>query len=181
MVYIREAHPIDGDWPLYRVLVEQPLTNKERKDVAQTCISNLDLGGMPAVMDGIDDRTSLAYQAYPDRLYLVGRNGKITYAGGPGPQGFKPQELEAAIRRELHMSAEGSTLAANPAAAGPLPPAGAPRGPRQLAIMRILDSDGDGRLSAEELAAATEALLKLDTDGDGSLSPRELTLGGQAN
>ena len=39
--------------------------------------------------------------ALPDRLYLVGKDGKITYAGGRGPRGFKPDELEDAIREEL--------------------------------------------------------------------------------
>ena len=28
---------------------------------------------------------------------LVGENGNIAYAGGPGPWGFKPEELEQAI------------------------------------------------------------------------------------
>lgn len=41
--------------------------------------------------------------AFPDRdrLYLVGRDGRLTYAGGRGPMGFEPDELEAAIRVEL--------------------------------------------------------------------------------
>jgi len=31
----------------------------------------------------------------------VGKNGKIVMKSGPGPQGFHPPELEAAIQREL--------------------------------------------------------------------------------
>jgi len=48
-----------------------------------------------------------AYSAHPDRLYLVGKDGKIAYAGAPGPQGFNPDQLEEAIRAELSRIATG--------------------------------------------------------------------------
>ncbi len=48
--------------------------------------------------------TDLAYSALPDRLYLIGKNGKIVYRSGPGPMGFKPDELEAAIAGYLGSS-----------------------------------------------------------------------------
>ncbi len=54
-----------------------------------------------AVVDGVDDVANQAYAGWPDRLYLVGKAGKIAYAGGRGPFGFKPDELEAAITGEL--------------------------------------------------------------------------------
>ncbi|HWR02467.1 MAG TPA: hypothetical protein VN419_00500 [Humidesulfovibrio sp.] len=44
-------------------------------------------------------------------------------------------------------------------------------------VMSLKDSDGDGKLSAEELGATAEQLTKLDTDGDGVLSEGELTSG----
>jgi type I thyroxine 5'-deiodinase len=53
------------------------------------------------LVDGMDDAVNRAYAAFPDRLYLVGRDGKIAFRGGPGPAGFRPDELEEAIRREL--------------------------------------------------------------------------------
>ena len=40
--------------------------------------------------------------------------------------------------------------------------------------MKVLDADGDGTLSAEEIANAPTALLTLDQDGDGALSVEEL-------
>jgi Ca2+-binding EF-hand superfamily protein len=40
--------------------------------------------------------------------------------------------------------------------------------------MKVLDADGDGALSAEEIANASIALLTLDQDGDGALSTEEL-------
>jgi hypothetical protein len=48
------------------------------------------------------------------------------------------------------------------------------RGPRPGCLMRVLDADKDGVLSAEEIANASAALLTLDQDGDGALSAEEL-------
>ncbi len=52
----------------------------------------------------MDNSTDLAYSALPDRLYLIDKNGKIVYRSGPGPMGFKPDELEAAIAGYLGSS-----------------------------------------------------------------------------
>jgi hypothetical protein len=40
--------------------------------------------------------------------------------------------------------------------------------------MKALDTDGDGELSAAEIANASKALLTLDKNGDGKLTPDEL-------
>ena len=41
-------------------------------------------------------------------------------------------------------------------------------------LISALDADGNGELSAEEIEAASKALLKLDRNGDGKLGPGEL-------
>ena len=38
---------------------------------------------------------------WPDRLYLIGKDGQISFQGGEGPFGFKPEALARAIEREL--------------------------------------------------------------------------------
>ena len=43
------------------------------------------------------------------------------------------------------------------------------------ALFAVLDADGDGALSAQELQNAAAALAKLDKNGDGNLTQEELT------
>ena len=56
---------------------------------------------IPALIDRMDDRVNKAYGAQPDRLYLIGKDGNIAFAGDRGPMGFEPDELEKAIKAEL--------------------------------------------------------------------------------
>ena len=44
----------------------------------------------------------------------------------------------------------------------------------RLPVIKALDKDQDGALSAEEIAGASAALLTLDKDGDGKLSAEEI-------
>lgn len=53
------------------------------------------------MVDAIDDSIASAYGALPDRLYLIGRGGRIAFQGEPGPWGFDPRTLEQAIEQEL--------------------------------------------------------------------------------
>ena len=101
MVYIREAHAIDGRSPNFSVLIEDPISDAERAGVARTCMTKMALKPMSAVVDGVDDKVGRAWSAHPDRLFLVGKDGKIAYAGGRGPFGFRPEELADAIQTEL--------------------------------------------------------------------------------
>jgi hypothetical protein len=104
MVYIREAHPTDGRQSRANerdgILIKQATTLQERTEVAHKMCIALDFK-LPAVIDGLDDAVNDAYSAWPDRLYLVSRDGLIAYKGGPGPGGFKPDEMKAAIEKEL--------------------------------------------------------------------------------
>lgn len=104
VVYIKEAHPEEG-WVLGRnrradVRVNDPTSDEQRVQVAQTCAVRLRIE-MPVLVDGIDNAVASAYGGWPDRLYLIGRDGRIAFQGGEGPFGLKPPELEAAIRSEL--------------------------------------------------------------------------------
>jgi hypothetical protein len=106
-LYIREAHPEEG-WILpenrrSRLAIQEPTSDEERRGVASMCATNLRLQ-MPMVVDGVDNAVASVYGGWPDRLYLVGRDGRIAFQGGEGPFGFQPDELERAIERELAQS-----------------------------------------------------------------------------
>lgn len=102
VVYIEEAHPIDA-WQVDDnlkddVLVKSTQTAEERDHVAGICLAKLGIE-LPALVDEPDNRVERAYTAWPDRLYVVDRDGTIAYKSAPGPFGFKPAELEAALAR----------------------------------------------------------------------------------
>ena len=104
VVYIREAHPEDG-WVVTMnrdqgISFEDPKNDEEREEAAASCAIGLEIR-MPVVVDAIDDQIASAYGALPDRLYLIGKGGHIAYQGERGPFGFKPPELETAIKAEL--------------------------------------------------------------------------------
>ena len=104
MVYIREAHAIDSRSPMGgdgNPIVEDPKTLAERNGVAAVCLTKLELEMIPALVDDMDDTANDAYGGWPDRLYLVGKDGTVAYKGGRGPFGFEPDELEDAIVAEL--------------------------------------------------------------------------------
>jgi hypothetical protein len=82
------------------VSVRDPRTQDERLAVAGTCAVGLRMR-MPMAVDGADNAVASVYGGWPDRLYLVGRDGTIAYQGGDGPFGFKPAELGRAIEALL--------------------------------------------------------------------------------
>ncbi len=100
VVYIREAHPEDG-WVItsnreQEIAFNDPTNNAERMEAALSCAIRLQIK-MPVVVDDIDDNIASAYGALPDRLYLIGKGGKVAYQGEPGPWGFEPAKLADAI------------------------------------------------------------------------------------
>ena len=72
----------------------------ERVDVGASCMIKLALEP-PALVDEMDDAVSTAYAAVPERLYLIGKDGRVAYKGGMGPMFFRPAEWEEAIREIL--------------------------------------------------------------------------------
>ena len=101
VVYIGEAHPSDA-WQVPsnmrdKVVYASPRNEGERTNLADVCVTRLGIK-LPAVVDGFDDSTEKAYAGWPDRLFLIDRQGRLAYKSRPGPFGFKPADLEAALR-----------------------------------------------------------------------------------
>lgn len=109
MVYIKEAHPVDGRVAKYNevagIRIKQPTSFEAREEVAQTCSTKLSLK-FPVIVDTIDNKTNQDYAAHPDRLYVVDKDGKIAYKGKPGPRGFNVAEMAQALDRLLANTTE---------------------------------------------------------------------------
>ncbi|MBI3096906.1 MAG: deiodinase [Planctomycetes bacterium] len=95
-MYIREAHPSDG-WQMPQnqkdgVVYKDPKTEEEREEVASDCVKSLKLP-IPCLIDDMKNTAGTAYSGWPDRIYIVGTDGRIVYKGDPGPKGF---DVEAA-------------------------------------------------------------------------------------
>jgi type I thyroxine 5'-deiodinase len=43
--------------------------------------------------------TELAYTGWPDRLYVIDRDGKIALKSDAGPYGFKPANVRETLQR----------------------------------------------------------------------------------
>ncbi len=106
LVYIREAHAIDSPLPMEFGMIEDPISKLERIRLAKQCTTAMKLS-IPAVVDDMDDAVNLAYHGWPERLYLVNKEGSLTYVGGNGPFLFFPDELDNAIERELAVTSGG--------------------------------------------------------------------------
>ena len=70
---------------------------------------------MPLLVDDMANSVERAYEAYPDRLVLIDREGRVAYRSAPGPNGFKPEELLDAIRAERESGLLTAPAAVSPA------------------------------------------------------------------
>lgn len=79
-----------------RVLFRNPTTTAERNGIALSCVRNLHIN-IPALIDSIDNRVEQQYTGWPDRLYLIDIEGRVQFKSAPGPFGFHPKQLRAAL------------------------------------------------------------------------------------
>ena len=101
VVYIQEAHSTDG-WQLpvnvrEKILFADPKNEDERSHVASSCVRDLKIE-LPALIDNSRNSVERAYTGWPDRLYLLDRQGVVRYKSKPGPFGFHVADLARAIK-----------------------------------------------------------------------------------
>ncbi len=109
LIYIREAHASDG-WQtpqnLYDdIIFNEPATDDERAEVGHACQIGLDLK-YPMLIDSIDNDVDNKYIGQPIRLYVIDREGRITYAGDRGPRGFDSDSWVEAIKDQIGASVD---------------------------------------------------------------------------
>lgn len=89
MIYIREAHSLDGSKE--GAQIKDPKTILERMEAATACRKQLQLP-FSVLVDSINDPVMTRWAALPLRIYVVGTDGKIAYAGPQGPWGYHPYQ-----------------------------------------------------------------------------------------
>jgi hypothetical protein len=105
-VYIREAHPdsvlsLSGkNSQLSLVKIPQHSTLEVRTEAAAACGRTLKLG-MPIAVDGIDNKVGRAYAGWPNRMVVVGTDGRILFASDPSPRGTNAAHLRAWLAENL--------------------------------------------------------------------------------
>jgi hypothetical protein len=103
-IYIREAHPSDGDQVTRNlnddVFYDQPTTEDERADVAAACMLRFNFS-FPMLLDNMTDEAEETFISWPERLYIVDGGGRVTYKGGLGPVYFDVDEWVGAIEAQL--------------------------------------------------------------------------------
>lgn len=109
VIYIEEAHPIDG-WQMpvnikQHISIASAHSFSEREAAAKTCMVKLCIN-IPALVDNIHDTTEIAYTGWPDRLYVINRDGRIAYKSHPGPYGFIPNEVEKTLQQLVPATAQ---------------------------------------------------------------------------
>jgi hypothetical protein len=102
IVYIQEAHSSDL-WQMesnvkQNVVFANPRSLEERESVAGSCVRNLHIE-IPALIDAIRNSTETDYTGWPDRLYVIDRDGRVVYKSHPGPFGFHPEEMEPYLKK----------------------------------------------------------------------------------
>jgi hypothetical protein len=102
VVYIQEAHSSDV-WQMSsnirdRVIFRTAQNFQERTEVASSCVRRLGIK-IPAIIDDMNNSTERAYTGWPDRIYLIDRNGRVVLKTKPGPFGFNPSLLDTELQR----------------------------------------------------------------------------------
>lgn len=100
MVYIAEAHTIDGWQTLSNeqegIRILQATTFEERLAAAQRCADSLPMT-IPILVDGMDNAAMETFSAWPERIYIADSQRRIHYIGGHGPFDFKLEEARTSL------------------------------------------------------------------------------------
>ena len=81
-----------------KVVLRTPRSFDERTEIAFSCVRKLGIK-IPAIVDDMNNSTERAYTGWPDRIYLIDRNGQVVLKTKPGPFGFDPSVLDTHLQR----------------------------------------------------------------------------------
>lgn len=103
-VYVREAHPTD-EWQMDSNLKDdvcypQPHSLNDRLKIANDFTKRYKFS-VPLVVDTMGNTANNLYSAWPERLYIIEPDKKLSYVGGLGPFNYKPQEVRAILAQRF--------------------------------------------------------------------------------
>ena len=81
-----------------KIVIAKPKSFEELSELGQICVVKLGIK-FPAVVVTFDNATERAYTRWPDRLYVIDRDGRVVYKSRPGPFGFQPQGVAETLQR----------------------------------------------------------------------------------
>jgi len=97
LVYVTEAHPTDGWWsqvaPKQFKQVRYATSVEERLETARAFAELCEVDEEHVIVDGIGDALEHAYEARPERLYVL-KGGKVLWRCGLGPFEYDPDGLK---------------------------------------------------------------------------------------
>jgi hypothetical protein len=108
VIYISEAHAVD-EWQMESneqegICLNQHSTFAERLAAARLCAERLGLT-IPTLVDAMDNAACEWFAAWPERIYVIGTDGRIAFKTGPGPYEFDTAAAEAALCELLGLPA----------------------------------------------------------------------------
>jgi hypothetical protein len=110
-VYVREAHPgstlsvIDEQKKEVLAKIPQPDTLPARTQNAAACQRTFHLT-LPVAVDDPDNTVGRAYAGWPNRVVIVGVDGRILHKTPPSPGGTKARQLRAWLEQNLPAAAK---------------------------------------------------------------------------
>jgi Iodothyronine deiodinase len=76
------------------VCYAQPKTLEQRVAIANDFTKRFKYS-VPFGIDEMNNAANDAYAAWPERLYILDENGRVSYKGGNGPFKYNPKEVRA--------------------------------------------------------------------------------------
>jgi Iodothyronine deiodinase len=80
------------------VIFNLPQSYEQRNAVADSCVTKLNIR-IPALIDNFANTTESAYTGWPDRIYVIDRDGRVAFKTTPGPFGFETSGMEQTLKK----------------------------------------------------------------------------------
>lgn len=110
-MYILEAHA-DDEWQdpdnnTDGICYRKPQTLQQRVTIAQSFAADSKICVDRIVVDSMDNKVELAYDARPEKLVVI-KDGTVVFTSGIGPYQYSPSKLAAFLDQESTASHSGA-------------------------------------------------------------------------